>query len=238
MRGVTSPCPPCAGTLDLMGCCRVRTVRPAKGKPSPGIRRNPATGGRVFSYVVRVDSGFAPNPFHGSCTLACCKPSIRRSAAVGDIIIGLSSGSERIVYAMCVAEILTFAQYWADERFRCKRPRRGDHRDAVGDNIYEPTKRGFRQHPSSHSKRGGDEDEAAKQHDLGGQSVLVGWDFVYFGEGGPTLPGSLGFLAVGRGHKCRFEPDEVRKVTPWFARQTQGRLGEPSFPSPGWLTTS
>jgi hypothetical protein len=195
-------------------------------------------GGRVFSYVVRVDSGFAPNPFHGFCTLASCKPSIRRTASVGDIIIGLSSRSERIVYAMCVAEILTFAQYWGDERFRCKRPRRGDHRDAVGDNIYEPTKRGFRQHPSCHSKRGGDEDETAKQHDLGGQSVLVARDFVYFGEGGPTLPGSLGFLAVGRGHKCRFEPDEVRKVTHWFARQTQGRLGEPSFPSPGWLTTS
>ena len=25
---------------------------------------------RVFSYVVVSDSGFAPNPFHGTCTLA------------------------------------------------------------------------------------------------------------------------------------------------------------------------
>jgi len=221
-----------------MACCRVTPDRPARGKPARGIRRDPTAAGRVFSYVVRVDSGFAPNPFHRSCTLACCKPSIRRSAAVGDIIIGLSSGSERIVYAMCVAEVLTFAQYWGDERFRSKRPRRGAHRDAVGDNIYEPTKRGFKQHPSCHSKRGGDEDQAAKRHDLAGQSVLVAQDFVYFAEPGPKLPGSLWFLAVGRGHRCRFEPDEVRKVQRWFARQPKGRLGEPSFPSPGWLTTS
>lgn len=28
---------------------------------------------RIFVYVVKFDSGFAPNPFHGWCTLACCQ---------------------------------------------------------------------------------------------------------------------------------------------------------------------
>ena len=32
---------------------------------------------RIYSYVVRYDSGFAPNPFYGYCTLATCKPDIR-----------------------------------------------------------------------------------------------------------------------------------------------------------------
>ena len=40
---------------------------------------------KVFSYVVMSDSGFAPNPFHGTCTLACCKAQIRRSAALIEV---------------------------------------------------------------------------------------------------------------------------------------------------------
>ena len=35
---------------------------------------------RLFSYVVRYDYGFAPNPFEGCCTIATCKPQIRRAA--------------------------------------------------------------------------------------------------------------------------------------------------------------
>ena len=34
----------------------------------------------LFSYVIEHDLGFAPNPFHGVCTLACCKPQIRKIA--------------------------------------------------------------------------------------------------------------------------------------------------------------
>ena len=35
----------------------------------------------VYEYVMTSDSGFAPNPFHGTCTLACCKPKIRKGVA-------------------------------------------------------------------------------------------------------------------------------------------------------------
>ena len=41
-------------------------------------------------------------------TLACCKPKIRRNAGVGDIIVGLSSRCERIVYAARVDEVIGF----------------------------------------------------------------------------------------------------------------------------------
>ena len=44
----------------------------------------------IYSYVVTHDTGFAPNPFHGYCTLACCKPRIRSRAAVGDWVVGLT----------------------------------------------------------------------------------------------------------------------------------------------------
>lgn len=48
--------------------------------------------GTLFSYVVETDSGFAPNPFFGVCTLACCKPVIRR--AVGNRLVRQSGRSD------------------------------------------------------------------------------------------------------------------------------------------------
>ena len=63
----------------------------------------------VYSYILASDTGFAPNPFWGYCTLACCKPIIRRNASVGDWIVGLMPKhlDHRIAYAMKVSEKLT-----------------------------------------------------------------------------------------------------------------------------------
>lgn len=81
---------------------------------------------RIYSYVVRYDSGFAPNPFYSYCTLATCKPSIRRSANVGDWVVGSGSNSRSVrrgghlVYAMRVTDAMTFDQYSIDPRFESK----------------------------------------------------------------------------------------------------------------------
>ena len=100
------------------------------------------------SYVVRYDSGFAPNPFYGYCTLATCKADIRKAAGVGDWIVGSGSNDKsvrqggRMVYAMCVEEILTFRQYDSDPRFERKKPyRNGSRKQSCGDNIYYSTAR-------------------------------------------------------------------------------------------------
>ena len=83
---------------------------------------------KLYSYVVASDTGLAPNPFHSFCTLALCKPQVRKAAEVGDWVIG--TGSKRngrdgfLVYAMRVTEILTFNEYWRDARFLAKRPQR------------------------------------------------------------------------------------------------------------------
>ncbi len=66
---------------------------------------------RIYSYVVRYDSGFAPNPFYGYCTLATCKPDIRRGAEVGDWVVGSGSNDRSIrrgghlVYAISTANL-------------------------------------------------------------------------------------------------------------------------------------
>src|ERR1019366_10139671 len=99
---------------------------------------------KVYSYVLAFDAGFAPNPFFGYCTLACCKSGIRRKAKEGDWIVGLTPRAKgegnNIVYFMEVEKLLTFDQYWNNSRFRQKRPdvdvKAGRARRS-GDNIYE-----------------------------------------------------------------------------------------------------
>lgn len=93
---------------------------------------------RLFSYKMTTDSGFAPNPFGRSLTLATCKPQIRRSKKVGDWIVGFTSaelagdpiGSERLIYLMRVGQKLHMRDYYydpplpgQDSRHVCRRRR-------------------------------------------------------------------------------------------------------------------
>lgn len=89
----------------------------------------------VFSYVIEHDLGFAPNPFHRVCTLACCKPKVRKKAKLGDYILGMGAVRPKlqgcITFWMRVDEILTFDEYWNDIRFRQKTHDGGNHLSAV-----------------------------------------------------------------------------------------------------------
>jgi len=186
---------------------------------------------RVYSYIVTHDSGFAPNPFHGHLTLACCKPNIRQTAQVGDWVIGLSPHGERVVYAMRVANRLSFEQYWSAPEFSPKKPDTMSTAASIqrGDNIYEPLGAGdFRQLPSRHSYKDGSENIEQKKRDLGGFHMLVAGEFEYFGGAGPDLPRALAFLKIGRGHRCRFTREQVETFTHWVAGQPRGIRGRPT----------
>ena len=70
-----------------------------------------STAPRVFRYVLKHDHGFAPCFDDGVCTLGCCKPNIRRSAVVGDWILGFAprkKGNARLLFVMQVGEVLGF----------------------------------------------------------------------------------------------------------------------------------
>src|ERR1700758_4385988 len=95
----------------------------------------------LYSYVVARDYGFAPNPFYGVCTLATCKPAIRKGAGIGDWVVGTGGAANKLtghlVYAMQVTEALSFDEYFADPRFQEKKPDlSGSLKRAFGDNIY------------------------------------------------------------------------------------------------------
>ena len=103
---------------------------------------------RLFTYTIVVDDGAAPNPFRGLCSLAICKPAIRRVAARGDWIVGLGSRnapsgdlSARVVYAMRVDEVLSLAEYdyFAPSRWPHRVPDLTslDLSERLGDCIYD-----------------------------------------------------------------------------------------------------
>jgi len=187
---------------------------------------------KVYSYIVTHDSGFAPNPFHGTCTLACCKPMIRKHANVGDLIIGLTTLGRRFVYAMKVSQVLDFVDYWNAPDHAGKHPDKNTPLaiDRRGDNIYQPTENGeFRQFASSHSRPEGTENPDLKRTDLGGEMVLLSNSYAYFGADGPPVPDDLRFLVVGRGHRCRFTTEQVARVAESFEALPRGVQGPPAM---------
>lgn len=178
---------------------------------------------KLYSYIIKHDTGFSPNPFHGYCTLACCKPVIRRTAKKGDWVIGLTPKEygNRIVYLMRVdEEPKSYAEYWQDRRFKAKRPRYDDGLPSkCGDNIYEPQGFEYRQLRSAHSD-GERENPKMKKRDLSGKRVLISKTFAYFGSKPRALPPGLRCLVVGRGHRSQFS-EEVKAAFLRFTRSVK-----------------
>ena len=195
---------------------------------------------RLHSYVVARDYGFAPNPFYGYCTLATCKPIIRRMAQVGDWVVGTGSKAHHrrgfVVFAMRVTETVTYDQYWADPRFRSKRPQlAGSKKQAFGDNIYhsDPNTGAWSQENSHHSREDGRYNHYNIVHDTQTNRVLVSDDFSYWGDSGPALPNALrngqGYdLCAIRGHKNHFPSKFVEDVIEWIrSLENNGYSGTP-----------
>jgi hypothetical protein len=191
----------------------------------------------IYSYVIEHDLGFAPNPFHGICTLACCKPQIRKRAKEGDYILGTGAADPKLTgyltYWMRVAEVITFDDYWEDVRFRRKKPvMNGTTYLRYGDNIYHHDGADqFKQEDSFHSMEDGtlslgdlDRDTGTTDH------VLVGRDFAYWGRQGIKIPDHLSFvLKKGPGHRCKFNDGQVAAVMEWLqSLPERGYIGEPA----------
>ena len=194
----------------------------------------------LFSYVVSRDYGFAPNPFYGICTLATCKPRIRRTASVGDWVVG--TGSQKrdrqgfLVYVMLVSEVMTFNEYWTDPRFSRKRPNlKGSVKQAFGDNIYFKNEDGrWHQQDSHHSYRGGKWNQHNIQRDTSADRVLIGEEYVYWGRESPKIPKRFrdykggDICKTGPGHKCTFPAGLVEEFIQWFCSlDVHGYQGEP-----------
>lgn len=178
---------------------------------------------RVFSYVIVVDDGGAPNFEPPLATLALCKPKIRQNAQRGDLVVGFTGrklGPEphAVRWAGVVAERLTFAEYWRDRRFAKKKPRHA----VMPDNIYRP--RGSTHVQVQNPKHGPD----TTKTDLGGKFVLVFDPWWYFGPTAPIMSERFGLRIVGgrRGHRVSsLSSGQWRKLKAWL----EGHLPEVAF---------
>ncbi len=93
---------------------------------------------KLLKYVMTHDSGLAPNPYSGICSLAVCTPNHRNAKLdVGDWVIGHSTKAtgHRLIYAMRLSKVLRLQDYF--EKFPQKRPDpNGSIEEQHGDNFY------------------------------------------------------------------------------------------------------
>lgn len=178
---------------------------------------------RLFSYVVDHDTGDAPNPYFGFCTLCRCKyrksqvkpRNVVELAEPGDWIVGTggadlrkSAGHHKIVYAMKVDEKITRGDYFRRPTFSCKKPSmRGDGDQSRGDNL-----------------RPSNQFEAEEQY------VLISKKhFYYFGNRAILIPlNEFRHLEKrGPGFRCDFNADYIEKFEKWITKHRRGKHGDP-----------
>ena len=174
---------------------------------------------KLYSYIVAQDTGFAPNPFYGFCTLATCKPRIRSVAQIGDWILGTGAKKNgrqgTLVYAMRVTEKMSYDSYWQDPRFECKRPNlnQSKRESRAGDNIYHlnPENGDWVQEDSCFCGE-------YIWHDTQSDNVLISDDFIYLG-GGPPLPipefNGVSVCHTRNGHRSNFDDATVEGFISW-----------------------
>lgn len=186
---------------------------------------------KLYSHVVTADTGLAPNPFHGYCTTAVCTPSHSNAKlSIGDWLIGHTRKREghRLIYAMRISDVLTMEGYFADPRFRDKKPKPiGALEEQCGDNFYYKEINRWKRLPSRFHN-----DSDALKKDLGkqmtGKSVFVAEHFYYFGQNTVIIPLYLnGVINNGQNTKKSYNPLVDDFVTWLEANHTPGIHGRP-----------
>lgn len=187
----------------------------------------PEGDSRLFSYVVDHDTGDAPNPYFGVCTLCLCKhrgspdkpKNIVELARKGDWVVGTggadqrkSAGHGRLIYAMKVTDKITLEEYFRTPRFKCKKPR-SDGNYKYGDNFLPRTD--FEKHE---------------------KFVLISKRFYYFGRNAIRIPGARfpHLEKQGRGFRSDFDEAYLERFLKWLEQEVGARPGRHGEPCKQW----
>jgi hypothetical protein len=135
---------------------------------------------RIWRYSLVADNGMAPCVEQGILTLCLCKPVIRKSACVGEWVVGfvpkrINDGRVHVCWAGRIAGILPMGDY--EKQFL-------DRQDA----IYKLTASGW-------EFLRDDYHEEIRDRDLNGKNALVFEPFWYWGGVGITAPNDIANLA-------------------------------------------
>ena len=178
----------------------------------------------LYTYVMKHDTGLAPNPFWGACTLAVCTPNHQGSRAKpGDWIAGVSDKGHgyRIIYVMEVDERIRMDDYFLDGRFAAKKPIiDGTAQEQCGDNFYSKDERGlWIQHPNRYHSGS---DFLAK--DTRHPWVFVATRFWYLGRAAVDMPKEFLPMFGGKGTRVNHPPQLVTVFKAWVEKALQEGL--------------
>ena len=170
---------------------------------------------KPYTCVVRFDTGLAPNPFWGVCTLAVCTPNHQGSRVrCGDRIAGFLSKDRghRFLFAMEVDEVLGLDAYHRDPRFEEKKPvLRGTWQQRCGDNFYNLGADGrWVRHRTLHHL-----DAESMRQDTRFARVYIARKFWYLGRSAVSLPPEFAPLAGGRGARVKHATELVEAFRAW-----------------------
>lgn len=174
---------------------------------------------RIYLYKLTNDDGGAPCVAGGMLTLSICKPRIRSTARIGDLLIGVAANSlhadNRLIYVARITDKKTDGEYYKELWYR---NRRDCIYDARGSRFVE--RRG-----ALHHGHPGD-----LEHDLGPSpgypraNTLLSQDYRYFnGKGSDEyktlFPRVARLVAtLGRGHRVNHGPaleQELTRMIEW-----------------------
>jgi hypothetical protein len=183
---------------------------------------------RLCSYIVKYDKGFAPNPFHGLCTLAACTPNHQGLRLEnGDWILGNSTieYGHRLIYAMRISEVLNFDDYYRNKLFAKKKASNDSWQDRCGDNIYYCNKAGEWQQGATFHHQSAESIEQDTRH----PHVFISDHFYYFGVAAPHFPAEYKLLArKSQGCKCSHDQKLVEAFIAWLEKKYDpGKHGDP-----------
>lgn len=194
---------------------------------------------KIYSYMIDHDFGLAPNPFGQYCTIAVCKPNIRKSKnlKIGDWIIGTGSKSlekssgikcvSRLIYAMKVTEVIKLNEYFLDPRFEYKKPNmNGTLMTIFGDNFYFLDESdNWIQLDCAHRNKDGIFNSEHVRKDIGGENALISDLFYYFGQNAPQIPEQLKKVCHSTQGAKIVRPDElVNHFIEWLQSNFQTGL--------------
>ena len=189
---------------------------------------------KLWSYTIVRDTGLAPNPFGGCCTLALCTPNYMGiNADVGNWILGhgtVATGN-RLILLMQINEKMTFHDYYTCGRFEHKKPvKGGDWKSLVGDNIYYKENGKYDQHkPNKHDD---DKNRAKDLKYADKKIVFISGNYFYFGKDSiepHNLPEDYSRLIFPRhGVKGSHDPEVVEVFLQWMkSNYKTGRHANP-----------
>lgn len=178
---------------------------------------------RIYRYVLKNDSGMAPNPRKGLLTLATCKPEIRKRAKVGDWVMANypSPQNKRVAWVGKIERCVPVRLYASEFSER-------------DDALHEIGPHGEPQRIQGKHEWYHQGTEERRKDRSGNVLVFDMRQCWYFGADGRSIDSALKHLiAYGQGHRVKNRKSgDLNLLKVWLTKQDEP--GIHAEPRDGW----